>query len=115
MGDGLCQTVAGAAWYHSERQLLQSSLPIGPLEESVHHFEDDPVATDHQQATPLIDIPRAHELAGVIRALGNMELVRFLRFRQDRMDPSLKGFPAPAGSRLRIQQHQQLPILARAR
>lgn len=115
MSDGLCQTIAGAAWYHPEWQLAQSSLPIGPLENSVHHLEDDSVAADHQQAAPLINIPRAHELAGVIGILGNVNLVRPLGFQQDWMDSFLEGLPAPAGSRFRVQQHQELPILARTR
>jgi len=86
---------------------MQSFLPIGPLENSVHHLENDPVATDHQQAAPLIDILRAHEFAGIIGTLGNVNLVRSLRFRQDWMNPFLEGFPAPAGSRFRVTYNKE--------
>ena len=94
----LRQTIAGAAWYHPKRQFAQSFLPIGPLEDSVHYLEDDSIATNHQQTAPLINISCAHEFTSVIRTLGNVNLVRSLRFRQDWMDPLLEGISASARS-----------------
>lgn len=113
MSDGLCQAVAGAARYHTKRQFAQSLLPVRSLKKSVDHLEDDPIAADHQQAAPLIDISCAYELAGVISVLSNVNLIRSLRLGQNWVYPSLESLPAPAGPRLRIQQHQQLPIFAR--